>query len=119
MEDIASNIYLILFLVATPLLFLINHHYQRKARHYADEMLRGIPHEFNRQIKGNALTVLIRSVIWGALTVWLLIANLGYFVDGELSLTSQILLLIDIVIGIGIVLWGVWNYRVEMKRLID
>lgn len=46
-------------------LFAVNYYYQRKARDYADDILRPLPEEYNKQITANAYRYLIGRSIWG------------------------------------------------------
>ncbi len=119
MIEIDSNIYFsVLFMAAVSVVFGVNFYYQRKARFYADEMLRDNPVEFNKQIKANAYRSLFSSLVWSAISLLILIWNYELIISGELSYAEGFFFGVDFLLGIFLIFWGVHQYYSEMKRTI-
>lgn len=100
----------ILFLVAP---FVVNAFYQHRAARLSDEILSGNVDEYNRQIKANALILLVRRCIWGLFFLSGLIWNYERVLQQGFSwLTFSVLCL-----GIMCFAFGFWGYFNELKRI--
>ena len=107
---ILTAIFSILFLVAP---FIVNAVYQYRARHFSDEMLEGNTVEFNRQIRANAIVLLVRRSLWALFLFFVAIFSFRYFLKERLEwwLAGTILF------GVGCFAFGIYGYRNELKRL--
>ena len=107
---ILTTVFSILFLVAP---FIVNAFYQHRARCFSDEIIKGNTGEFNRQIRANAVILLVRRSLWAVFMF--LVAGLyfrRFFNDGlDWWLTGIILL------GLGCFAFGIIGYRTELQRL--
>lgn len=88
-----------------------NYYYQRKAKLYADEILRQNPAEWNKRIRANAWRHLISREIWGLVFSSFIF---GIWNAPKTVLFSKLFLL---VIGIFFIVWGITGFRGEMKKL--
>ena len=114
MKENALNYFSVFLLTGFfVLLFAGNYYYQRKGRRYADEMLKNIPEEYNKQIKANAYRILISRIIWGLIflsgVIWNFKQTVAY---GFSRLTALV-----IVLGLFFIVWGIFGFRREMKRV--
>ena len=94
-------------------LFVVNYYYQRKWQNSVDEMLADIPEEYNKQIKANAFRYLISRNLWGLLfvsniyNIWKVESKIVYFK------------LILVLIGLALIVWGIYGFKSEMKKIKD
>src|SRR4051812_24105555 len=95
------------------LLFAGNYYYQRKSRRYADELLKDIPEEYNKQIKSNAYRILISRIIWGILFLSGIIWNFQKVLDHGFSWLT----VLAVTFGVVFIIWGILGFRWEMKRV--
>ena len=112
-EMVIKIIFGILALVIWILVVVGNYHYQRKARLYADELLKDNPEEWIKRIKANAWRCLISRGIWG-----LLFASFIYNIWN----VSQEIIIFKLIMffgGVLFIVWGIAGFRGEMKRLQD
>lgn len=112
-EIVIKTFFGILALVILVLIGVGNNYYQRKARRYADEMLKDNPEEWNKRIKANAWRYLISRGIWG-----LLFTSFIYNIWN----VSQEIIIFKLVMffgGVLFIVWGIAGFWGEMKRLQD
>lgn len=114
MQENAPN-YLSMFLLLGffVLLFAGNYYYQRKSRRYADEMLKSIPDEYNRQIKANAYRILVSRLIWGLIFLSGIVWNFQKIIAYGFSWLT----VLSIAFGVFFIAWGILGFRWELKRL--
>jgi hypothetical protein len=78
---------------------------------YAENLLKDNPAEYNKQIKVNAYRYLIGRSLWGLLfaaslyDIWAVEGKWVYFK------------LLFFVIGLALIVWGVWGFKSEIKKL--
>jgi hypothetical protein len=93
--------------------FIVGYYYQRKARLYLDETLKNDSVEWNKRIKANAWRHLISRGIWGLFFV--------SFTYNIWNVSGQVVIfkLILFIVGILSIVWGIFGFRGEMKKLQD
>lgn len=79
---ILTAIFSILFLVAP---FIVNAFYQRRAQRFSDAMLKGDSAEFNRQIRANAVILLVRRSFWALFLFLVAILSFRHFLKEDLE----------------------------------
>lgn len=94
-------------------LFVVNYYYQRKSQNSVDEMLAAIPEEYNKQIKANAFKCLISRILWGLV----LVSNI--YNIWKVESTIVFFKLILALIGLGLVVWGTYGFKSEMRKIKD
>lgn len=97
-----------LVLVSLP---FVNHFYQKRANDYVDNLLKDNPVEYNKQIRGNAYRYLISRGLFGL-----------FFLSGIYNIWSVELRIVYykiafFLIGIGLIVWGIWSYKRELKKI--
>jgi NhaP-type Na+/H+ or K+/H+ antiporter len=110
----ATAVILVVFglaLLVSP--FIVNAYFQRKAGRYEDEILEDKVGEFNKQIKGKAVALLIRRSIWGLLFLSGMILNFRAVLEQGFSWWKLVFPLL----GIACFVSGILGYRSELKRL--
>ena len=112
-EYIPSLITFILLIAFLILSFSVNYYYQNRARRYADEILKGMPEEYNKQIRATAYSNLIRQFIWSAYFV----SSGIYGIAHGLQLTDAFILFY-LIGAVCFIVRGIWNFRKELKRRI-
>lgn len=107
---ILTTIFSMLFLVAP---FIVNAFYQRRARRFADEILKANSSDYNRQIRANAVILLVRRSLWALFVLSVAILNFRLFLSEKLEwwLAGVILL------GLGCFAFGIFGYKTELKKL--
>ncbi len=92
---------------------IANYYYQRKAKLYADEMLKQNPEEWNKRVKANSWRHLISRGIWGLF--------FSSFIYGVWSSAKPVIFskLFLLAVGIFFIVWGITGFRAEMKKLQD
>lgn len=119
MNENSPNILLAIFVfVGILLLFVGNFYYQRKARFYADEILKENSKEFNKQITANAYICLVSRIFWGTVALVFTIWNIRKIETIELSWWF-FLIVFELVFALFFIVWGFLGYKREMKRKID
>lgn len=114
MFDSITAIILAIFalaLLVSP--FVVNAIYQNKAKVYADEIIEGNIVEFNKQIKANAVVVLVRRTIWGLLFLSGFVLNFRAAAEQEFHWLK----IVYLIVGMTCITFGVLGYRKELKRL--
>lgn len=109
----------LLFLASVGILFGVNYFYQRKARFYADEILKDNPKEFNKQIKANAYRNLFSSLLWAFLVFLVFVWNYDWIISTEYNLGTVLFFAIDLLFSIFLIFWGIRGYRSQMKRIVE
>jgi hypothetical protein len=112
-EGNSGTILAIIAVLILPSLFVVNYCYQRKTNKFVDEMLLRIPGEYNKQIKSNAFRHLIGRGIWGLFFLSGFILNFRAVIAQGFSWLSVFV----ISLGIGFVIWGIFGYKSEMKKI--
>lgn len=93
--------------------FVVNIFYQRKAKQFADDILAENVAEYNKQIRGNAVILLVRRSLWALFVLSGVILNFRALLDeGFKWLIIGVCLL-----GIACFAFGIQGYRAEIKRL--
>jgi hypothetical protein len=92
---------------------LVNRFYQKRADDFADNLLKDIPKEYNRQIKSNAYRHLINYWILAILSGWL-----GLYDIQNQSGTVFIYKIVYLLISLSLFTFGFWSYKKELKKLL-
>jgi magnesium-transporting ATPase (P-type) len=114
MFDTTTAIILTVFALALLVApFVAGAYFQRRAGRYADEMLEDNAGEFNKQIRGNAVALLVRRSIWGLLFLWLAVPSFRDRLAGGSSWGFLIFSLLAVLCFT----FAIFGYKRELKRL--
>ena len=107
---LALEIVAVLFFLIAP--FAVNFFYQRKAARRADDLLAENAVEFNRQIRANAVIVLVRRSLWGLFLLFVIFRNTGGVWGAGYWFTTMVILS-----GMACFAFGLRGYKTELGRL--
>lgn len=114
MFDTATVIILTVFALALLIApFVGDAYFQRKAAHYADEILEGNVEEFNKQIRGNAVATLTRRSIWGLLFLSGIMMNFRAVREHGFNRWIFVLL----ILAVSSFIFAILGCKSELKRL--
>jgi hypothetical protein len=114
MFDIKITIILgFLMVIALVALPFVNRFYQKRADDFADNLLKAIPKEYNKQIKGNAYSYLIRYLILAILS-----GSIGLLDLQNSSGEVLFFKIINVFFCLFCLIFGAWMWKKEMKKLV-
>jgi hypothetical protein len=111
-ENNLGIISVIIFGLIFVLLPIVNNFYQKRADDFADNVLLGIPEEYNKQIKGNAYRYLIGRSILGFLSIWLVIYNIL-----NQKQTVYWFIFLNGIFAVGFFASALYGYKSEIKKI--
>jgi hypothetical protein len=113
MFELGYTIIIFIFAVGIfPFLWLVNYIYQKRADEFADNLLKHIPEEYNKQIKANAYRFLISRSIFG-----LIFACIGIYNVFAQTKSIYWFAVLYLIFAIGFFAWAIYGYKSELKKI--
>jgi hypothetical protein len=101
-----------IILLALP---FVNNFYQKRGNDFADNLLKDIPEEYNKQIKGNAFRYLIKRSLFGLFICSSFVWNFRAILESGLNRY----IVIGLFCGVLSIIWGIYGFKSELKKLAE